>query len=157
MVTAFNILYSAAAVRRLLGLNPSAQIQLKKFAWVIWVWVKGRRPTFISKGVFLQHFVEWRKAQGQGLRVTRRRDLANHYTVRNPRQSTAYMVEQRADGFFCTCDDFNNQLEFFSRGCCKHGYAVLSHLGWSSLNEYLQAQRISRFPRVHEAVAVYAA
>ncbi|XGB42866.1 MAG: hypothetical protein LVS60_03340 [Nodosilinea sp. LVE1205-7] len=157
MVTAFNILYSAAAVRRLLGLNASSSVQLKKFAWVIWVWVKGRRPTFISKRVFLQHFVEWRKAQSRGLRVTALLSPARHYSVRNPSRNTAYLVEQRSDGVFCTCDDFNNQLEFFSQGCCKHGYAVLRQLGWSSLQAYLQAQKVRPLPRAYEVVAIYAA
>jgi hypothetical protein len=40
---------------------------------------------------------------------------------------------------YCTCDDFNNQLEFFGRGCCKHGYAVLNSLGCQSLEHYLAA------------------
>jgi len=39
MVTAFNILYSAAAVRRLLGLGAWVEVQIREFAWVIWVWV----------------------------------------------------------------------------------------------------------------------
>lgn len=157
MVTASNILYSASAVRRLLGLSYSAQIQLKEFAKVIWVWVKGQRPTFVSKRLFKQHFVEWRKAQARGLKVTERLDMAHHFTVRNLRKDTAYVVEARADGLFCTCDDLNNQLEFFGRGCCKHGYAVLAQLGFGSLSEYLTAQKVVPFPRAGEAPAAYVA
>jgi predicted nucleic acid-binding Zn finger protein len=157
MVTAFNILYSAAAVRRLLGLSSSAKVELKEFAKVIWVWVKGKRPTFISKATFKAHFAEWRKAQARGLKVTERLDIANHFTVRNLHKDTAYVVEKRPDGVFCTCDDLNNQLEYFSRGCCKHGYAVLAHLGFGSLHDYIQAQKVIPFPAVAEAPAVYAA
>lgn len=69
MVTAFNILYSAAAVRRLLGLGAWVEVQIREFAWVIWVWVKGRRPTFIGKARFRQHFVDWRRRQGAALVV----------------------------------------------------------------------------------------
>jgi predicted nucleic acid-binding Zn finger protein len=157
MVTAFNIIYSASSVRRLLGLKASAKVELKEFARVIWVWVKGQRPTFIGKRVFLQHFAEWRKAQGKGLKVTERLDIANHYTVRNLSKDTAYIVEKRADGVFCTCDDLNNQLEFFGKGCCKHGYAVLNHLGFSSLSDYIQARKVIPFPKAAEAPAAYAA
>ena len=153
MVTAFNILYSVAAVRRLLGLSSSAQVQIREFFKVIWVWIRGRRPTFISKRVFHQHFAEWRKSQSKNLKVTERLDLANHYTVRNIYKDTAYVVEKRVDGVFCTCDDLNNQLEFWGRGCCKHGYAVLAHLGFGSLREYLQAQKVVPFPAAAEAPA----
>jgi predicted nucleic acid-binding Zn finger protein len=157
MVTAFNLLYSAAAVRRLLGLKSSAKVELKEFARVIWVWVKGKRPTFISKTKFKAHFAEWRKVQARGLKVTKRLDIANHYTVRNLQKDTVYIVEKRADGVFCTCDDLNNQLEYFGRGCCKHGYAVLNSLGFSSLYEYIQAQKVIPFPKAAEAPAAYAA
>ncbi|MGF1566856.1 MAG: hypothetical protein ACFCVD_02075 [Nodosilinea sp.] len=157
MLTAFNILYSAAAVRRLLGLKSSAPVEIKAFQKVIWVHVKGQRPTFISKAKFKAHFADWRKAQARSLKVTERLDVANHYTVRNLHKDTAYVVEKRPDGVFCTCDDLNNQLEFFGRGCCKHGYAVLAHLGFGSLHEYIQAQKIIRFPKAAEAPAAYAA
>ena len=154
MVTAFNILYSAAAVRRLLGLGAWVEVQIREFAWVIWVWVKGRRPTFIGKARFRQHFVDWRRGQGSALVVTQ--DL-DSFGVINPGKETVYQVEARSDGVFCTCDDFNNQLEFFGRGCCKHGYAVLAYLGLSSLADYLRVQKVVAFPRTGEAVAVYAA
>lgn len=157
MVNAFNILYSAAAARRLLGLKSSAPVEIRDFNRVIWVWVKGHRPTFISKAAFKRHFADWRKSQARGLKVTERLDIANHYTVRNLHRDTAYVVEKRPDGVFCTCDDLNNQLEFFGRGCCKHGYAVLTHLGFGSLNEYIQAQKIIPFPKAAEAPAAYAA
>jgi len=154
MVTAFNILYSAAAVRRLLGLGAWVEVQIREFAWVIWVWVKGRRPTFIGKARFRQHFVDWRRRQGAALVVTQ--DL-DSFGVVNPGKETVYRVEARRDGVFCPCDDFNNQLEFFGRGCCKHGYAVLGFLGLSSLADYLGVQKVVPFPRTGEAVAVYAA
>jgi hypothetical protein len=157
MVTEFNILYSAAAVRRILGLRSSAQVELREFAKVIWVWVKGQRPTFISKRVFKAHFAEWRKAQSKNLKVTERLDRSNTYTVRNEYRDTTYILETRSDGVFCTCDDLNNQLEFFNQGCCKHGYAVLSHLGFGSLRDYITAQKVVPLRKASEPAAAYAA
>jgi hypothetical protein len=157
MVTAFNILYSAAAVRRLLGLRSSAQVELKEFARVVWVWVKGQRPTFISKAVFKQHFAEWRKSQSRNLKVTERLDRPNAYTVRNEYRDTTYIVETLADGVFCHCEDFNNQIQFLGRGCCKHGYAVLRHLGFGSLRDYLTAQKVVPLRKASEPAATYAA
>ena len=157
MVTAFNILYSSAAVRRLLGLQSSAQVQIREFFRVIWVWVKGKRPTFLSKAVFKTHFAEWRKAQARGLKVTERLDRPNAYTVRNEYKESTYIVETRADGVFCECKDFNNQLTFLGRGCCKHGYAVLNSLGFGSLRDYITALKVIPFPKAAEAPAAYAA
>lgn len=157
MVTASNIIYSASAARRLLGLRSSAKVEIREFARVVWVWVKGQRPTFMSKRLFKQHFVEWRKAQSRGLKVTERLDVANHYTIRNEAKDTVYILEARADGLFCTCDDLNNQLEFFGKGCCKHGYAVLNYLGFGSLREYITAQKVVPFPKASEPAATYAA
>jgi predicted nucleic acid-binding Zn finger protein len=157
MVSAFSLLFSAAAVRRLLGLKSSAQVEIREFFKVIWVWVKGKRPTFISKRVFMQHFVDFRKASSKGLKVTERLDRVNHYTVRNLYKNTAYVVETRSDGVTCTCDDLSNQLQFFGWGCCKHGYAVLSKLGFGSLRDYIKAQTIIPFPRAAERPARYAA
>jgi len=137
MVTCFNILYSASAVRRLLGLSGDVGVQIREFFKVVWVWVVGKRPTFMSKRVFKQHFVYRRKAAALTLSVTQHSDSTERFTVCNEAKSTAYLVECRADGVFCTCDDFSNQLQFFGRGCCKHGYAALSSLGFSSLAEYL--------------------
>ena len=157
MVTQGNILYSAAAVRRMLGLSKSAQVTIREFFKVVWVWVKGQRPTFISKRLFKQHFAEWRKAQSRALQVTQRLDRTNAYTVRNGSKGTTYPLETRPDGVFCTCDDFNNQLEFWGRGCCKHGYAVLAHLGFGSLRDYMTAQKVIPLRRASEPAAIYAA
>jgi predicted nucleic acid-binding Zn finger protein len=79
------------------------------------------------------------------------------FWVVNPGKQTHYRVVARGDGVFCACDDFNNQLAFFGRGCCKHGYAVLGYLGLGSLADYLQGQKVVPFPRVGEGVLVYAA
>jgi len=157
MVTSSNLVFSAAAVRRLLGLSQSAKVQIQVWARVVWVWVKGQRPTLISKRSFKTHFVEWRKAQAKGLTVTKRLDAANHYTVRNETKDTAYILETRSEGVFCTCDDLNNQLQFWGRGCCKHGYAVLAYLGFGALSEYLTAQKVVPLRRVGEIPAAYAA
>ena len=157
MVTASNIVYSVAAVRRLLGLASSVKVVLKEFACVVWVWVKGQRPTFISKALFKQHFAEWRKAQSKGLKVTERLDRPNAYTVRNEYKDSTYIVETLANGVCCPCEDFKNQLEFLGRGCCKHGYAVLAHLGFGSLREYITAQKVVPLRKASEPAAAYAA
>lgn len=157
MVTSSNILYSVAAVRRILGVSRSVKVEIREFFKVVWVWVKGQRPTFISKQIFKQHFAEWRKAQSRALTVTSWLDKAHTFTVRNETRNTFYVVETRSNGVFCTCEDFNNQLEFLGKGCCKHGYAVLTHLGFGSLRDYMTAQKVIPLYRASEPAAIYAA
>jgi len=137
MVTATNILYSVSAVKRLLGLGDRIAVKIQEFAKVIWVWVKGKRPTFISKKAFKQHFVDRRKAQARGLIVTRNAYESCCYSVRNEAKDTIYKVILGGTAIACECEDYKNQAEFFGRGVCKHGYAVLAQLGYSSLKDYI--------------------
>jgi len=147
MVSAFNILYSASAVRRLLGVAQGVSIRLQNFFYVIWVHVAGCRPRFISKKVFKQHFAEWRKAQARGLTATQWVDQATRFTVRNESKGSAYVVDASPSHLDCTCDDYKNQTQFLGRGCCKHGYAVLHKLGFDSLANYIEAYRPGGYMR----------
>ncbi|HEY9749452.1 MAG TPA: hypothetical protein V6C63_12270 [Allocoleopsis sp.] len=139
MVTAFNLVYSVAAVRRLLGLAHEAQVQIREFFKVIWVWVQGKRPTFISKAVFKAHFVEWRKAAARALAVTQNVFQPSIFSVRNETKNSAYQVQCFSGGLLCKCEDFKNQAQFFGKACCKHIYGVLGHLGFDSLQHYITA------------------
>jgi hypothetical protein len=137
MVTSSNILYSVSAVKRLLGLGDRSLVKIQEFAKVVWVWVQGKRPTFISKKAFKQHFVDRRKAQAKGLTVTRNGFNSSAYSVRNEAKNTSYKVVLGNSKIACECEDYRNQTEFFGLGVCKHGYAVLAQLGYSSLKDYI--------------------
>jgi len=139
MVTHSNILYSVSAVKRLLGLGDRTLVKIQEFAKVVWVWVQGKRPTFISKKAFKQHFVDRRRAEAKGLGVTRNGYSSNAYTVKNEAKGSTYQIVLGATAIACECEDYKNQTEFFGRGVCKHGYAVLAYLGFSSLKDYLIA------------------
>jgi hypothetical protein len=138
MVTATNILYSVSAVKRLLGLGDRTLVKIQEFAKVVWVWVKGKRPTFISKKAFKQHFVDRRKAQARGLVVSRNAYQSCSYSVRNEAKNSVYTVVLGAKAIACECEDYRNQTEFLGRGVCKHGYAVLAQLGYSCLKDYIE-------------------
>jgi hypothetical protein len=144
MATRSTILYSAAAVRRMLGLSPSTPIQLREFFKVVWVWVKGQRPTFISKAEMKSHFVEHRKAQAQELEVTDWLRDPPRFTITNPETESRHLVSCLPNRVVCDCEDYHWQVHYFSRGCCKHGYAALAYLGYDSLGEYLEAYKPSQ-------------
>jgi hypothetical protein len=141
MVTAQNILYSVSAARRILGVAHNGAIQIQPFAYVIWVWANGQRPTFISKKVFKQHFVDRRKAQASALQVAQRLNVANQFTVRNEAKDSVYVVQVLPTQLLCECEDFKNQQQFFGKAACKHVFATLNHLGFSSLADYIEANQ----------------
>lgn len=136
MTTRSHLLYSAAAARRLLGLRPSTPVKIQEFFRVIWVGVKGRRPTFVPKSAFQQHFVDHRKLATQDLWVDPATDNPRRYFVHNRSNSSVQIVDCELDRLDCTCYDYGIQRQIFGKGCCKHGYAVLNHLGFASLRDY---------------------
>lgn len=141
MATRSHLLYSAAAIRRMMGLKASVPVQLQEFFKVVWVWVKGQRPTFVSKADLKAHFVAHRQAAAQSLQVADWLRNPARYTVTNPHSGSQYLVQERGDRLDCTCEDYYWQCQSFGRGCCKHGYAVLQYLGFDSLREYMAAHQ----------------
>lgn len=142
MVTSFNLVYSASAAVRILGASVhAAQVQVRQWFSVVWVWVPGSRPRFMSKAAFKQHFVEFRRAAAKALRVTRHLMSPTNFSVRNESNGSVYVLQAVSSGLVCECDDYQNQARFLGKACCKHGYAVLSHLGFSSLSGYLSAMQ----------------
>lgn len=142
MVTSLNLVYSAAAVRRILA-NSFPVVRIEKWWKVCLVVFKGCRPRFVSRAAFLKHFVEWRKAQARALQVTRHVGFSYIFAVRNESKGSVYQVQTFLGGLNCQCEDFQNQAQFFGQACCKHGYAVLSYLGFDSLSGYIGHQRAS--------------
>lgn len=120
----------------MLGLSPSTPVQLREFFNVVWVWVKGQRPTFISKTEMKSHFVEHRKAQANGLKVTDWLRDPPRFTVTNPESESRHLVTCLPDQVMCDCEDYHWQMEILGTGCCKHGYAALAYLGYDSLRDY---------------------
>lgn len=141
MVTAQNILYSVSSARRILGIYyPEITVKIQVWKTVIWVQVAGKRPTFISKSVFKKHFVEWRQQQAKNIAVSRDFYDRDSYQVQNGTKGTVYAVQTLPLELICGCEDYWNQIKFFGKGCCKHGYAVLNYLGCKSLAEYQAAK-----------------
>jgi hypothetical protein len=139
MVTSQNILYSASAIARIFNVAIGAVIKFEVWATGIWVYVKGMRPRLVSFRAFKQHFVDRRRSQAQSLQVFRS-SMVGGYVVRNPHKDSQYIVTPTKQSIECACDDYQNQVQFFGRGCCKHGYAVLAQLGFTDLRSYVANQ-----------------
>jgi hypothetical protein len=142
MITRENLIYSASAAARILGIiYGHSRIVVREWCAVVWVWVPGHRPRFMSKTAFKRHFVERRKAAARALQVTQHLMNPNAFTVRNEDKGSTYIVQKVPAGLTCECEDYRNQVQFLGHGCCKHNYAVLNHLGFNSLSSYLNAMQ----------------
>ena len=64
MVSKNNLIYSIASASRILGVARESIKGFKRFWKVCWIWIEGKRPCFISKRLFTQHFAEHRQQQG---------------------------------------------------------------------------------------------
>jgi hypothetical protein len=94
---------------------------------------------FLSVTQFEQNFTESRKQNSETLVVTPQNDSWD-FAVSNPQKGTQYKVETRHPGLLCNCQDYIRQRDRNYAGrpiACKHGYAVLGHLGFSSLEDYV--------------------
>ena len=103
----------------------------------------GLRPKFLSKKKFYSSFVEDRKARSKSITVTQNLFADRIYTARNESNDHAYTVIA-ASSIECQCADYRAQLSFIGKGCCKHGYAVLNHLGFNSLSDWQAIERIRK-------------
>ena len=139
MVTRHNLVYSIAAAQRILGIKTGLY-QVEEWAFV--VWVRGKNfCQFVSKKLFKKHFSDRRREEGKMIDLVIDPQNDRHFTAMGG--NGIYELHANDRGVDCTCEDYKNQCRIFGSGArlCKHGYAVLGHLGFSSLSEYIERGR----------------
>ncbi|MGB5714490.1 MAG: SWIM zinc finger family protein, partial [Waterburya sp.] len=85
---------------------------------------------------FKQDFAQSRKLNSKALLISSTQ-YRNVFIVQNPENRNKYPVRYISSGIECKCRDFEKQQEILGKGCCKHGYKLLNHLGYNSLQSYL--------------------
>lgn len=135
---ASNLIYTAANAARILGKRFQG-LQIQVWFNCVYIHAKGQFSRFVSKTAFKQMFVDFRKAGAKALTVTANLFVPNTFKVRNESKNTAYDVLIIEKNITCGCEDYNNQMEAMGKRVCKHGYAVLNHLGYNSLADYVRA------------------
>jgi hypothetical protein len=131
------MIYTKSNAARTLGQLYNRVQWVQEFWKVINVCVKGCRPVFVSKKAFRQAFVDFRKESAKTVQVKRLGVDSAYFQAKG--QEEIYDLALTATGVTCTCVDYQNQVQYIPGGkhCCKHGYAVLSRLGFGSLQAYL--------------------
>lgn len=121
----------------LIGILPH---QVKKVEeWTNCVYVYGNKDSkkiskFVSKKKFLEAFVNSRKERSKLLTV--QKISPTEYAVYNPENDHNYLVELSGKVIECGCEDYKNQMAVFGKAACKHIYATLTYMGYSSLKAY---------------------
>lgn len=133
------MIYSKSNIARLLGdISPSQVKQVTELDGECLVILKNNQTVVISRKELTQSFVNYRKEGARGLLAYKQANRFE-YIVLNPRSYHTYHVSLAVGNIYCQCTDFNSQQQNFGRGCCKHIYAALAQLGYSSLSDYLNA------------------
>jgi hypothetical protein len=131
------IIYTKAAIARVLGTLPQRLMKMQVWWAGIWIWVKGKRPRLFKKSIFQTHFVEFRKSGAKNL--TASATSPTEYWIKNCGAGTVnyvgYKVKDGKPRYECGCMDFLEMRPAFKAPACKHIYAVLSQQGFGSIKE----------------------
>ena len=130
-------IYSITAAVRILGRKDISKLEI--WARIIFVKFKNGQGRFMSKKDFWIEFHQSRKERAKDLTVSHYgRDL---YQVSSQSKADPYLVSAN-DDIQCECEDFANQVRAkFKHPMCKHSWALLGYLGFSSLSAYIQSNQ----------------
>ena len=95
------------------------------------------RLKLLSAEAFYADFTESRHSRSKSLRCQKISE--NKYKVESQTNEGEYQVTTSPISIACECQDYQNQIEAFGKGCCKHGYRVLSQLGYNRLEDYISS------------------
>ena len=104
----------------------------------------------IDKSEYKKDFVKIRRNRGLHLSVTQDLDLPSLYAIKNNQNRHYHLVETYDEEIYCDCKDYENQIEGFGKGCCKHGYAVLKLMGLTTLRDYIKRTESDRLEIEYE-------
>jgi len=110
------------------------QVSVEVWDKIVLAKAKGRRPTFISKRAFQQHFVEIRKQKA--LDVTLYQQSDTEWIAQSPDSKTYHNIDITNRRITCTCEDYKNQHQILGTACCKHIYSLLFQNGFDPLRDY---------------------
>jgi hypothetical protein len=150
MITSENLIYSKAALSRVLKINPKSIVKFEVWDKVVFVIIKGQRPTFVSKKVFKKEFSDFRNRNSKSVNIIPHSVSDKLFLAQSEGKAERHQVEiyQTYDNLIksrCVCEDYKNQLEnrFYlkkelgtSDRSCKHQIALETFLG-GNLRDYV--------------------
>mgnify|MGYP006431892677 FL=1 len=139
-ITFSNLVYTCAAASRITG-EDIVSIAYERLHDRYWCFPEGKNAIPVASVKFKEHFAEWRRQRSKGITDIKQ---VNDYTYR---VKGKYTVSVFPDCLECDCKDWLKQDEAeIKKPTCKHAYAVLDHLGCSSLADFIQKQKAPSVP-----------
>jgi hypothetical protein len=142
------LVYTKESIARVLGVTVKAIGRMMVWAIGFWVWIRGRRPRLYKKSLFEMDFLTFRRNSSKAYSVKPipkiyDHNLQEYYVTHdgNPKKvykitdSYVKLATRTSRLFLCQCEDFKKMLEAYKAPVCKHGYALLSYLGYQTLGE----------------------
>jgi hypothetical protein len=135
-----NKIYSESRAARILNLKKSEiefVVAINENECLVGLFNKSVR---LSKSQFIGIMVSDRKSRSNYLDVTRNINNPWRFTVRNDSSESSYQLYADADHIKCECKDYQYLSEDFGtqKVACKHIFAVLGHLNFDSLKDYIK-------------------
>lgn len=127
------LVYSFAAAYRILKRKDILKVEV--WANCIWVrFIKGSR--FISKKAFWADFMHNRQLKAKQLEVQHYGEELFQVTAQS--RVEPYLVAAFEDRIECECEDWASQFKAgLPHPCCKHAWAVVYKLGFSTFKDYI--------------------
>lgn len=99
---------------------------------------------FFSRKNFKKHFAAWRKEKGKSVAVEFDYFTGLFSAISERNFMDRYTLDLFPERITCNCKDQETQKEIgIKTPMCKHSYAVLNYLGFSSLEEYIEKDGMS--------------
>ena len=116
------IIINKSAAARVLNVAVKLVQEVREFANVVWVWIKGQRPRFVSKAAFVRQFHTFRRLGSTGCFVlaVSRTDHGSFWSVQGSSGIHTVNTSYDTHEIRCSCDDFQHHGSF-----CKHIHAVI--------------------------------
>ncbi|WP_287127521.1 hypothetical protein [Candidatus Cyanaurora vandensis] len=116
--------FTKTATARILGVAVALVKKLQVLAKTIWVYVQGKRPTFISKTRYKVDYLESRLDRSADIKITPVGGFS--YTAHNLSNGKEYRLWcAPGRGLQCECKDYERQVQGGKvNPTCKHKLAV---------------------------------
>ncbi len=166
MISQDNYIYSKSALARVLNINPKFIKRVEAWASVVFVVIKGKRPTFISKKVFKKEFIDFRKRNSELIKITPHA-VSQTLFLGQSKDSKEHKLEifTTYDNLIksrCDCEDYKNLKDhrfYLNRELgkvelkCKHQLALETFVGGNLTNYIEELKAIDEEDKYRQAKA----
>jgi hypothetical protein len=147
MFTKATRVFNKSAAARIMGVAVSQVIRVQEF--INCVLVVGRKfCRFVSKMAFMRDYAKLRQENAKTVAVTLQvpvkaglvvTDCESRPEANKPHSTHVVSLNTVSKNYYCTCEDFERSPELgMIKPPCKHVYATLTTLGYSSLRDFLK-------------------